>query len=187
MPSKSKKNRFNKHYLTILLVLLFLILITTLELTNTTHFFHKKITIPNTSSSNSTSKSSQTTNKTVTTNTGVNKGTSTDNNGVSPIVSTDSSKWTVSTSGLLTVKSPLQNSKITSGVNLSGIASVNQIQYRLIDDQVGVISQGIINVVNGSFSANINFVPHSTSGRLDVFNTDSNGREINEVQIKVVF
>jgi len=50
---------------------------------------------------------------------------------------------------------------------------------------MGVISQGIIQVVNGKFSATVNFPSHSNSGRLDVYSTDSNGKEINEVQLNV--
>jgi hypothetical protein len=188
MVHKSKKYfSYKKHYMTALLVLLALALITTLELTNTTHIFHKQNAPTGTIPKSSSSKPTSTGNKTTSTNTSINKGTATDNNGVSPVVTTDSSKWIVSSSGLLTVKSPLENDKIATGVSLTGIASVDQIQYRLVDDQVGVISQGFINVVDGTFSANISFVTHSTTGRLDVFSTDSGGREINEVQIQVTF
>jgi hypothetical protein len=61
------------------------------------------------------------------------------------------------------------------------------VQYTLIDNNVGVISQGTIPVVNGNFSATIDFSPTATAGRLDVFTTDANGKEINEVQLQVNF
>ena len=188
MAHKLKKYfRFKKRYMAALLVLLLLVSMTILELTNTTHLFHKQTATSGTISTSSPPKSTSTVNKTSPTNTSTNKGTATDNNGVSPVITTDSSKWLVSSSGLLTVKSPLENDKIATGANLTGIASVDQIQYRLVDDQVGVISQGFINVVDGTFSANISFVAHSTTGRLDVFSSDTYGREINEVQVPITF
>jgi hypothetical protein len=61
------------------------------------------------------------------------------------------------------------------------------VNYRLIDDQVGVISQGTIKVVAGNFSAAVNFKPYAKTGRLDVFTTDDNGKESNEVQVQVAF
>src|SRR5665213_3204684 len=145
MAHKSKKHfSFKKRYMTALLVLLALALMTTLELANTTHIFHKQNVASGTIPKSSSSKSTSTSDKTPSTNTSINKGTATNNNSVSPVVTNDSSKWAVSSSGLLTVKSPLENDKIATGVSLSGLASVDQIQYRLVDDQVGVISQGFI-------------------------------------------
>ncbi len=117
-----------------------------------------------------------------------NQGTATDNNGQTTApVTTTPSQWQQSTTGVITVQQPLVNSTVAPGFTLSGTASVSTIQYRLIDDKVGVISQAIINVVNGKFSANINFKSYGSTGRLDVFNTDPNGKEINEVQINVSF
>jgi hypothetical protein len=118
----------------------------------------------------------------------INQQTATDNHGVVPSgISTKSSQWTTSQSGLITVKQPSQNSTVKSGATLFGSASVSQIQYRLVDNQVGVISQGFVSVVHGVFSANINFQAYSSSGRLDVFSTDASGREINEAQVPVSF
>lgn len=119
---------------------------------------------------------------------GINQGTSKDNNGVSstPITS-QPGQWTQSVSGVITVKQPLANSTLKNGDSVSGSAGVSRVQYRLIDNQVGVISQGFISVVGGNFSATISFTPHSSSGRLDVFSTDQNGKEINEVQLPVNF
>lgn len=111
-----------------------------------------------------------------------------DKNGQAPSsVSSDQSKWTVSQSGLITVKTPSIGSTLKPGDEVYGSAQVGQVQYRLIDNQVGVISQGFIKVVNGNFGAAINFKPYSSSGRLDVFSTDQTGKELNEVQITVNF
>ncbi len=118
----------------------------------------------------------------------VNQGTSTDNNGVVTTPATTSpGQWTVSQSGAITVKTPTQNATIASGTDLNGTATVSQVQYTLIDNQVGVISQGMINVVHGVFSASISFHPYAGSGRLDVFSTEPDGRQINEVEIPVNF
>ena len=114
----------------------------------------------------------------------VNQGTATDNNGAGQ-VNTPSNQWTISASGAITVKDPAPGSTVKSGFLLAGSATVGKIQYRLIDDQVGVISQGFISVVNGNFSASVNFPSYGKSGRLDVFSTSSNGAEINEVQIQI--
>jgi hypothetical protein len=116
------------------------------------------------------------------------QGTDTDNSGQIPSsVSNDSSSWSTSSSGVITVETPIQNSTFESGGTVAGTASVKQVQYTLIDNQSGVISQGFINVINNKFSASINFNSQSNSGRLDVFSTDADGREVNEVQLNVNF
>lgn len=117
-----------------------------------------------------------------------NLGTSVDNSGNSPsAITTSPSQWAQSQSGLLTLQTPIANSTIATGFVINGLSSATPVNYRLIDNQTGVISQGVISVVNGKFSATVSFKSYSTSGRLDVFNTDLNGREINEVQIPVNF
>ena len=189
MAHKFKKYSTSKKvYLTALLVLLLVALMATLELTNTTHLFHKQAVIPVTvpvkqPASNSTNGGEKTPSSSI----GINKGTAVDNKGVTPSVTTSSSSWAVSSSGVITLKQPLSNDRIVSGVNLVGSSSLSQVQYRLIDNSVGVISQGTISVVDGNFSANISFQAKSKTGRLDVFSSDSNGREINEVQVPVAF
>lgn len=117
-----------------------------------------------------------------------NNGSAVDTHGQS-VPTTASNKWTVSQSGLITVKQPTSGSSLKSGEAIIGSAGggIGQVEYRLLDNQIGVISQGYISVVNGNFSATISFQPHSSSGRLDVFNTDPGGREINEVQVPVNF
>ncbi|MEO5627756.1 MAG: hypothetical protein ABIQ89_02610 [Candidatus Saccharimonadales bacterium] len=117
-----------------------------------------------------------------------NSGTATDNQGqISSPVTTDPNQWTRSASGIVTVKSPAAGSTIKTGVELVGTAQSGKVQYRLLDDQVGVISKGFINVVSGNFSGNLSFQSRGSSGRLDVFTADDNGVESNEVQIVVKF
>lgn len=126
--------------------------------------------------------------KQINTPTGVNQGTGTDNHGraTTPITASPG-QWAQSASGVITVKQPISNQAISSGAELDGTASVDKVQFRLIDNQVGVISQGFISVVDNNFSANISFDHHGSSGRLDVFSVNANGAEVNEVQIPVTF
>lgn len=165
-----------------------------LEVTNTTHFFHKPATKivktagkplpkpkPNTSSSMpapAKTPSSPSSN--------IGNGTAIDTHGQSS-ATTSPSQWVTSTSGNITVKQPIANSKLGNGSVLSGSAKVSDVHYRLIDSNVGVIAQGMLGVVNGDFSGTLQFTPHSSVGRLDVFSTETDGTEINEVQITVAF
>jgi len=125
-------------------------------------------------------------NKNINTSSGINQGTSTDTHGSTNNINSLPDQWVQSQSGVITVKNPLINSSFKSGDSLGGSANVNKVQYRLIDNMAGVISQGFINVYNNNFSANISFPYYSNSGRLDVFSTNSNGAEINEVQINLI-
>ena len=120
-----------------------------------------------------------------TTTSSVVQGTST--NITSPPASTSPSQWTQSQSGLVTVQQPINNSTVAPNFTLSGLSSVGNVSYTLIDNTVGVISQGTLNVVNGKFSGSINFKKYGNSGRLDVYNTDPNGKQINEVQLNLNF
>lgn len=126
--------------------------------------------------------------KSPTTTTNSNNGTATDNQGqVSSPLTTNAGEWTKSASGVITVKQPISDEIIKSGIELVGTSSADKVQYRLLDNQAGVISRGFINVVNGSFSANLGFKALGKSGRLDVFTANDNGVESNEVQITIRF
>lgn len=190
---RTTRTKSTKKWYVILIVLVLAAgVMTTLEATNTTHLFHKSAVVrapskpiaklPAQPAANNGNKVSSST-------PALEQGTDTDENGQVPSggVSTDPSTWSTSTSGVITVKSPTSNATIQSGATITGTASVSQVQYTLIDNQVGVISQGPINVVGGNFTAAMNFATHSTSGRLDVYSTEPDGREINEVQIPVNF
>jgi hypothetical protein len=101
--------------------------------------------------------------------------------------STNSNQWIVSKSGNITVRQPVANATLHSGDILSGTAKVGAVNFRLIDNSVGVISEGTLQVVNGKFSGKLGFTAHSSSGRLDVFSTSPDGAEFNEIQIAVKF
>lgn len=115
-----------------------------------------------------------------------NQGTATPNQNPQA-VTTKPNQWISSESGVIVVQQPVKDQTIKSGATLSGTASVGQIQYRLIDDSSGVISQGIIDVSNGKYSVALGFSSKGSSGRLDVFSINATGNEINEVQIAVRF
>ena len=100
---------------------------------------------------------------------------------------TPSSQWTTSQTGYLTVKSPAANGKLKDGSTIVGSAKVAKVSYRLIDNVVGVLAQGELNVVDGNFSGTLHFQAKGTGGRLDVFSTNDQGVEYNEVQINVEF
>jgi hypothetical protein len=183
-------------YAAIALGVLVLIGAAVLVLDKTTHIFGKKAhvsapTKPITSlpsTSKGSSASANTTKNPTTPTSVIQSGTAKDENGQAVSgVSSNPSQWTTSQSGLITVKSPTNNGTLQPNGTITGVAPAGQVQFRLIDDQAGVIDQGAVNVVNGNFTASLNFTPYSKSGRLDVFNTDANGKEINEVQVYVNF
>ena len=116
------------------------------------------------------------------------QGTATDNAGKSPsAITTAPNQWVQSQSGAITLQQPIANATIATGFILNGLATVNPVSYTLIDNQSGVISQGVISVVGGKFSANVSFKSTGTTGRLDVYSSSPNGKEINQVQIPVNF
>lgn len=190
--TRAQKKSHKRLYLAVCIVLTACLVMLLLEATNTTHFFHKSAVVRAPSAPISQLPKQPLTNggeKAPTDTNGVDQGGATDKNGQVPTtgVSTDPSKWSKSASGVITVKSPIVNSTLTSGGILTGAASVDEVQYRLIDDKVGVIAQGPISVVDGNFTASISFTTHSDTGRLDVFSTEANGREINSVQLLIKF
>jgi hypothetical protein len=176
------------------LLVIVVVVFAILEVTNTIHLFRKTAgvvrapTAPITNLPTKTANSSTANNKVPTSNTTIPQGTDNDKNGQVPSnVPTNSKEWSTSASGLITVKLPVANSTFQSGGTVTGTASVTPVYYTLIDNQVGVVSQGTMNVVNGNFTAAINFKPYATTGRLDVYSTDSTGKEYNEVEIPVNF
>ncbi len=100
---------------------------------------------------------------------------------------TPQSSWTSSSSGLITLEEPSNNSTISDGAILYGTSKLSQVEYTLIDNKVGVISQGSLNVANGIFSGKMIFTPQATTGRLDVYSANAQGVQSNEIEIDVNF
>lgn len=113
-----------------------------------------------------------------------NQGGATDNQGDK--AGTTGETGVSSTSGVVTVLSPAKNGLLASGSVLRGTAKeVTKVQYRVIDDNVGVIAQGSLDVVNGTYSGTLQFKAYAKTGRLDVYTYDSQFQEINEVQLPI--
>lgn len=123
--------------------------------------------------------------KTSSTQNGINKGSAKDT--TQPAITSSPNKWTSSQAGDIVVQAPLAKSVLSSGFVLSGTSSLSSLQYRLIDEEVGVVSQGPLQVKDGKFAASVSFQKRSASGRLDVFTTDPSGKETSEVQLQVSF
>jgi hypothetical protein len=101
---------------------------------------------------------------------------------------TDESSWKTSTSGLITLQQPIDRAEIASGDTIRGVAQVSTVQYRLVDDSIGVLAQGSLNVVNGKFSGILQFSHKSSTGQLKVFSLDpQTGAEKNHADIIVNF
>lgn len=127
--------------------------------------------------------------KAPTVSTSANQGTAKDANGQSntPIATTPA-QWATSESQIITLKLPVAQMTFKPGDSLAGSAvGLREVQYRLIDNKVGVIAQGYLSVVDGNFAGTMQFKAHDTTGRLDVFSTNDSGAEINEVQVPINF
>jgi len=117
------------------------------------------------------------------------QGGAVDNRG--DTTSTAPSTATVSSdNGIVTVAGIAKDGLLHSGDALRGTVadkSIAQVQFRIIDTEVGVLGQGQLAVVGGSFSGALSFTAHSDTGRVDVYTLDSMGSEINNVEIPVRF
>lgn len=193
--SKKKNSGFIKTRLLLAFILGgAIVIMAILELTNTTHFFHnsssstviKKAGTPVPAPTSNVSGSTSPSSKTPSANNTPTAGGSVDTGGTAPTATTQS-QWIVSQSGNITLKQPIANSTLQDGAVISGSANVSQVSFRLVDNQIGVIDQGVLNVTNGNFSGILHFKSQATSGQLDVFSTEANAKEINEIQVTVTF
>lgn len=115
-------------------------------------------------------------------------GGATDNNGQSTQSLPPSSQWVSSNSGNITLQLPSPNATIKTGDSLTGLAKVSTVQFVLTDNSVGMIAQGNLKVVNGKFSGTLQFNPHSSNGKLEVYYPNpTNGAEQDIVEINVNF
>lgn len=189
---KTVKNSKRKKWILLGIIVAIVACFALLELTNTTHIINKGPTVSTLSEPISSLPSNPAANngeKKIASSSSVSKTTGDDKDGQVPknLDVSDQSKWTVSQSGAITLKSPASNSSFKSGGVIFGSSKLSQVQYRLIDNQVGVISQGTIKVVNGNFTAEVSFKNYSSSGRLDMFSADQDGIESNSVQVPINF
>lgn len=133
-------------------------------------------------------QSQQPTQHQVVTNNNTGQGGVVDQNGQTSGSLPPSSQWVSSTSGDITLQQPSPNTTVQSGDTLSGLAKVSNVQFILSDNSVGLIAQGNLNVVNGKFSGTLQFTPHSSSGKLEVYYPNpANGAEEDIIEIDVNF
>lgn len=119
---------------------------------------------------------------------GTGQGGVVDKNGQASGSLPPASDWVSSSNGDITLQQPSANSTVVSGDSLSGQAKVSTVQFILSDDTVGLIAQGNLNVVNGKFAGTLQFTPHSSSGKLEVYTPNpSNGAEEDVIDVDVNF
>ncbi len=122
------------------------------------------------------------------TNTTVNNTGGVTNQNVKTSTLPPSSDWVSSSDGDITLQEPSSGTVFESGDTIAGLAKVSNVQFILTDDTVGLIAQGNLNVTNGKFSGTIQFTPHSSSGKLEVYYPNpSNGAEEDIIDIDVNF
>jgi len=90
-----------------------------------------------------------------------------------------------SASGMITLFTPKENQKLSDGVSVEGKSSVDAVQYRLKDSLHGVISQGRLTVKNGVFSGTLKIHTNATEGTFEVYSSDAQGREVNNIKVEV--
>lgn len=110
--------------------------------------------------------------------------TITDNSG-SPSSSTSEPK--TSETGEITVYLPFSNGVIKNGQEISGLSTLANVNYRLIDSVTGVIATGVLRVVDGKFSGTMSYETSAHEGRLDIFGTKADTSEFSAVEIPVRF
>jgi cytoskeletal protein RodZ len=113
-------------------------------------------------------------------------GVITDTNGASASAG-NSSTSTSSSNGEIVVFAPAKNSLLVNGATISGTSSLSKVSYRIVDTEVGVVSTGTLNVVNGKFSGTLQFQTNASTGQLDFFGTQSDGNEFDNISIPVRF
>lgn len=97
------------------------------------------------------------------------------------------SQWTRSSSGVITAYSPAANEVVTSGASFSGASTADTVYFRLIDTASGVIAQGPLSVVDGTFSGKLQFSTTAADGRLDLYTATADGVESNNIEIPIRF
>lgn len=101
--------------------------------------------------------------------------------------SSDTSNRLVSESGEITIFLPAVDSRVGSGQEISGISTLPEISYRVIDNVSGVIATGKLKAVNGRFSGRMTFGTSATEGRIDIFGLREDATEFSNIEIPIRF
>lgn len=98
------------------------------------------------------------------------------------------SSWTTSSTGKITLQTPVANSVVRSGDQLIGRSNSSAVGFVLLDNKVGQIASGQLDVVNNQFSGTLQFTPHASNGTLQLYSPNpTNGAEENFLSIPVKF
>lgn len=92
-----------------------------------------------------------------------------------------------SSSGNITLYSPSQGETLSSSIAVKGSAKVNSVYYRMKDNINGVIGQGELTVVNGTFGGELRIHTEASSGSFEIYSLDQQGREINHVKVNIKY
>lgn len=185
---KFDKNKHKKVYIVISTIALILIVIAALEILGITSLTKNESTEARTTSVQPTADEDFTDGTDRAPNTSSKQeGTVDDNGGDNSSAPPPASQWTTSPSGVITLYTPAANSILSAGDTVSGKTSTPTVSFRLIDSVSGVIAQGELKVINGTFSGTFNFTTKATEGRLDIFSTSADGREQNNIEVPIRF
>ncbi len=116
-----------------------------------------------------------------------NQGGAIDNNGETEGEIPNSSQWIISKNGKITLKTPGSNALLQSGDEISGSAKSDTVGFMLIDDSIGLLAQGTLQVINDTFSGTLKFKPSGSTGRLDLFLESDSGAQSEKISIPVRF
>lgn len=92
-----------------------------------------------------------------------------------------------SETGAISVVTPKNNQLVKPGDRLAGLSKLDRVYFRLIDDKIGVLTQGSLKVVDGKFSGIFEFQTDAAQGRLDIFNIIDGGVEADVIEIDITF
>lgn len=90
-----------------------------------------------------------------------------------------------SKSGAMTLYTPAENEKLTSGTIIKGSTSASKIYYRINDNLHGMIGSGQLTPKSGKFSGELSVNTGAKAGSFEVYNLNSSGQEINNISIQV--
>lgn len=184
---KNYQSKNGKKVIILLLIVIILVVLASIVLY--WHDHSKTTPTPATSASVSVSKKTTPTSQTPpASNNSTGQGGVIDQNGQTSGALPPSSDWVSSSNGAITLQQPSANTVLQSGATLSGTANVNNVQFILSDNSVGLIAEGNLNVVNGKFSGILKFTPHAKTGTLEVYYPNpANGAEEDIINIDVNF
>lgn len=190
--SVNKKRKTPKRMIALGVVVAVIAVVGILEATNTTNLIfksrqHKDTTTKTTSDAPTAQEDfAQGDDREPNTNTESGEAMISDTNGEISSIPAEN-QWTSSANNAITVYSPAKNTTVVNGSVISGRSDSSTVSFRLIDNISGVIAQGELKVVNGTFSGKLSFATTATEGRLDIFNTKTDGVEFNNVEVPIRF